>query len=132
MKKLSCVLLMGLLATGCEKKKEQPRDVGGIPGGGTTVITQYAGTVVSDKQDVPVNADVINYPQDGVYAYLCKNAVCDAKALPAEQCQTAAPGVACYRTTPAVNFVYGVNLVRLLYGTANGYTSYAIETVVTR
>ncbi len=134
MKRLSCVLLLAMLATGCEKKKDAQPGASNIPGGGTTVMTKYNGPVTSNSQDVPTNADVINHPNDAVYVYLCRGVDCTVDTLPAAQCTAIYPDVTtpCYRTTPAPNFVYAENFVRFLYGQSNGFQSYAIETIVTR
>jgi hypothetical protein len=131
--KLVALVFLGILATGCEKKKN-PQDVAAMPGGGTTVITKYAGTITSDKQDVATNADVIGHPTDGIEAYVCRGTPCSVDALPAKTCAQIYPDLTspCYTTTPSPYFAWGVNIVRLLYGVQVGYTSYAIQTTVTR
>ena len=149
-------LTVALALCACQRKHDDgsSKSVGGtLPGLPSTVITSYTGAVVPLSgclqdcyQTIATNANVLEYPGDAVEVYVCRNAVCSINALPALQCSQVPsdPVAPCYTTTPSTNIVYGRNLVRLVNAFKSscvdlactvqipGYSSYAIQTTVTR
>ncbi len=139
MKKLSCVLVLALLATGCEKKKDQPTDVSTIPGNGVTTMGTYDGAVVNshpstgnDYQTIATNANVVDYPHDSVSVYICMGSADCRNARPAQDCASTVFTAPCFRTTPDTHIVYGKNTVQLVNAAQAGFQSYSIDTIVTR
>jgi len=135
---LSVIVLM---TVGCRRKDEAGNPVvSPMPGGGSTTMMTYAGAVTPTPgcvdrcyQMITTNADVVHFPSDSVEVYLCKNATCAVNALPALKCsQTNDPAAACYTPEPSVDIVLGIDVVRLVDASNDGYGTYAIETTVTR
>jgi hypothetical protein len=153
------VLTLFVLAAGCRHKDDKGNpSTSTLPGAGSTVITQYSGAVaVLDTraclqdcfQNIPVNADVLDYPADALQVYLCRNAVCDLQSLPAKTCTElgatlSAMTTPCYTSSPSTAIVYGNHVVRLVNAFESwcidqnctevvpGYSSYAIQTTITR
>ncbi len=129
-------VLMLILASGCQKKDGKSHDVSSMPGASSTVITQYNGTLNGAMtQSVQINTDPVEYPNDAVYAYVCRGVDCTADNLPAQECSAIYPDMTtpCYRTTPCQLIAFGTNLVSFVQNAKQaGYQSYAIKTVVTR
>lgn len=157
LKKLLPVIVCALMLGACQKKHEDgtPAQVGSMPGAGVTSISKYGGAISASSascfqtcvQTVNVNANVIDYPSDREDIYLCRNFDCSTGTLPSVDCATVwnQPAAACYMTTPSVQITSGRGTVSFVNATdkawadaqhtvllAPGYSSYFIETTVTR
>lgn len=153
MRRLALVAL-ALLAVGCQKNENGTPKIGGtLPGQGMTTSKTYSGTIAtltgcyqSCFQDIPVNADVIDYPSDRVSPYLCRNADCVNGPLPAQTCaQVGLNGTTpCYTGPSNVSIVLGKDVVRFVNAFETscidqactqhipGYSTYLIQTTITR
>ncbi len=143
MKRLGVVIALVFLVCGCRKHDDgSPAAAGGtMPGMGVTTMTHYSGTVAAVspcgssvcRQTVSVNADVIDYPNDSVNVYLCKNADCRV-SVPATNCASVwnQPPTPCFTPVPSVSIVFAKNIVQFINADQAGYSTYAIDTQVTR
>lgn len=139
MKKITLVLLLALSA--CSKKdKDEPKNVGGMPGMPTAVTTKYSGVLANvQRTDVATTAGLLN--GDVTMAYVCMNDACDPDSLPAATCSeyghnvNFAPGwqvaAICYTTSPSPYIARDTHLVAFVNNPAHdGYTNYGIKTIV--